>query len=91
MALKKDMTLPSGLTVPGAYVRVAEVRGSKAGLSITVDAFANEDYAQNEKPWIEPRREFAFVPSVEEGAPNFIKQAYEHLKTLSEFKGAEDV
>jgi hypothetical protein len=34
---------------------------------------------------------FEFTPSVEVAAENFIKQAYEHLKTLPEFADAVDV
>jgi hypothetical protein len=32
---------------------------------------------------------YEFVPDMD--GPNFIKQAYEHLKTLPEFSSAEDV
>lgn len=34
---------------------------------------------------------YQFSPSVAEGSQNFIKQAYEHLKTLPEFAGATNV
>jgi len=33
---------------------------------------------------------FSFVPSVGDDADNFIKQAYEHAKTLADFTGAAD-
>jgi hypothetical protein len=35
-------------------------------------------------------RSYQFVPSVADGAPNFIRQAYLHLKSLPEFAGATD-
>jgi hypothetical protein len=34
------------------------------------------------------QKQFVFAPNLD--GPNFIKQAYEHLKTLPEFDGAVD-
>ena len=35
-------------------------------------------------------KQYTFQPSVSDGSPNFIKQAYLYLKTLPEFYGAID-
>jgi hypothetical protein len=36
------------------------------------------------------QKHYKFTASVSDGAENFIKQAYAHLKTLPEFAGATD-
>jgi hypothetical protein len=64
-----------------AVCKVTSITGNKMKLDFTVAHIS--DMAQYE-------RSYSFEPSIDEGAPNFIKQAYLHLKTLSEFSGAED-
>lgn len=64
-----------------AYVKVVSVNGNKNQVTATLD-FAG-DLAQFTKQYHIP-------VSVEDGAPNFIAQVYNHLKTLPEFAGAED-
>lgn len=64
-----------------AYCRIASVNANKTIGRITLecksDNYSMEKYYQ--------------VPfSVEDGAPNFIKQAYVYLKTLPEWKNAAD-
>ncbi|PAD19119.1 hypothetical protein [Shouchella clausii] len=34
---------------------------------------------------------YVFIPDLEDGAPNFIKQGYDYLKTLDEYKDAIDI
>jgi hypothetical protein len=69
------------LEIPDAYVVVYSVEGTKSQLRATVH-FRSQEVALT--------KFYTFEPSVEDGAGNFIKQAYEHLKTLPEFEGAED-
>jgi hypothetical protein len=64
-----------------AYVKVILISGNKSQVTANV-RFAG-DVAQFTKPYQVP-------VSVEAGAPNFIEQVYQHLKTLPEFAGAED-
>ena len=64
------------------YCKVSRVNGFKEYIVATVDVI-EEDTAI-----VLLRREYSFVPDLE--GPNFIKQAYEHLKALPEFAGAED-
>jgi hypothetical protein len=64
-----------------AYAKVTSVSGNKNQIEANVH-FAG-DVAQFSKQYIVP-------VSVQAGAPNFIAQVYEHLKTLEEFAGAED-
>lgn len=64
-----------------AYVKVASVNGDKNQIIASVQFIG--DTAQFSKQYQVP-------VSVEAGSPNFIEQVYKHLKTLSEFSGAED-
>jgi hypothetical protein len=64
-----------------AYVKVTSISGNKSEIVAGVH-FAG-DLNQFTKQYNVP-------VSVEDGAPNFIKQVYKHLKTLPEFSGAED-
>jgi hypothetical protein len=63
------------------YVKVENIRSNKERASAQV-LFKNDK--------IEFFKNYSLDVSVADGAPNFIKQAYEHLKTLPEFVNAED-
>lgn len=67
------------------YVVVDSIEGSKFGMSMLVVAYRTET-----KEDVIFRKRFQFTPSVANGSENFLKQAYNHLKTLSEFAGGED-
>lgn len=85
MALKKSIlhTVPlMGEQTFIAYVRVDKVNGSKSAMSASVGFY--KDSADGEMIKAEG---FAFTPTLES---NFIKQAYDHLKTLPEFSGSID-
>lgn len=81
MALKKDFE-HNGVQVTGGYLKVANISGDKNRvafvLSYSVDA--NHDALKTDQ--------FSFVPNMDGG--NFIKQAYEYLKTLNGFETATD-
>ncbi len=64
-----------------AYVKVFSVSGDKNQITANVRFIG--DVAQFSKQYQVP-------VSVDSGAPNFIEQVYNHLKTLPEFAGAED-
>ena len=63
------------------YVKVDVIRSTKDKGSAMVTFKSDKlDFSKN----------YAFDVSVADGAPNFIKQAYEYLKTLPEFVNAEN-
>jgi hypothetical protein len=64
-----------------AYVKVTGVSGDKNQIVANVN-FKGETHQFS--------KQYQVPASVENGSPNFIAQVYEHLKTLSEFDGAED-
>jgi hypothetical protein len=86
MALKKQITLKSNfgddVLFNDAYIKIENVTGNKLQIRADVSIHKKVDEQIIERTY------YAFVPSMDGG--NFIKQAYEHLKTLPEFAGATD-
>jgi hypothetical protein len=68
-------------TAFNAYCKIVEIRASKERGRVTVECKA-ENY--------NAIKQFSVPFSVEDGALNFVKQAYEHLKTLPEWADATD-
>lgn len=81
MALKKTYQR-DGVTVTDAYIKVGNINGTKNRFSFTVEVKANE-----EAPAV-MEETYSMSPSMDGG--NFVKQAYDYLKTLPEYAGAED-
>lgn len=90
MAVQVDIQTPHGLTVQQAYVKVNSVGGSKQNAVIELFYYVNQEASVN---GLEPlmRTYHEFVPSVDNNADNFIKQAYTFVKTLPEFEAAIDL
>jgi len=91
MAIRKDLQFkPNGFdtvaTLSGAYFRVDSVAGDKTLLSATVVAY--NDKAEGRVP--AQVKVHKFAPVVGNRAKDFIAQAYDHIKTLPEYAGAED-
>lgn len=89
MALSKTITLNNGLVVENAYIRIAEIAGNKHFLNLIVHSYISQQAFQEGKTFLEQKL-YSFIPSVEEGVTNFIKQGYEYLKTLEEYQDAID-
>lgn len=86
MALQLDFTktvngFDSPLICEDAYWKVVSLSGDKDSMGITVSVFNNKTKLHTVS--------YSFVPNL--NGSNFIAQAYEHLKTLSDFAGAKDV
>ncbi len=88
MALQKTLEFTDGLTCVNAYIKVLTVGGGKESATIEMSVAKNKNYSDDynfiEKRYVE------FIPSVDETAPNFIKQAYEYLKTMPTYADAID-
>jgi cytochrome c oxidase assembly protein Cox11 len=84
MALKKSLTLTNNFGLEnhfdGVVVRVQHLSGDKKSIAFEAKYLSGEKILQTKM--------FAFEPSMT--GPNFVKQAYEHLKTLKEFDDAAD-
>ena len=64
-----------------AYCKIIGFSGDKSQGRVTIEC-TNNNYKMN--------KTFSVQFSVEDDAPNFIKQAYLHLKTLPEWEDATD-
>jgi hypothetical protein len=86
MALQLNITLKDNFSIdqnfPSAYIKVNEVEGNKEAVIVTIGYFDKKD------GMLLKTKQVDFVPDMD--GPNFIKQAYLHLKTLSEFSNAQD-
>ena len=65
------------------YIKVISVEGGKESCA------AHCHFSDAEKG-AAVLRVYNFAPSVADGSPNFIAQAYDHLKTLPDFADAVD-
>ena len=80
MAISKTIEF-NGVTISECYIRVAFVKGKKK-LDVGVDLCANEKSQPFSTMMI------SFEPAMD--GQNFIQQAYDYLKTLTDFSGAVD-
>jgi hypothetical protein len=88
MAIKKTFTLENNFgqpsVLPECYCKITRVVGNKSQIHV------NLEIQNSEQNRVYRTDTYGFVPSVDEGAKNFIAQAYDHIKSLPEFAGAAD-
>jgi hypothetical protein len=86
MALKKTIILTDSFgderTFNDAYIKVDHVSGNKQKLSAVLGVYRSVNGPQL------TTRQYEFTPSMD--GSNFIKQAYEHTKSLPDFSNAQD-
>lgn len=82
MAIKKDINLETGVCVNNAYCRIENITIDKHNMNFNIRKYADKD-----KPFFD---EQYLSCSYNIECENLFKQAYEYLKTLEEFKDAED-
>jgi hypothetical protein len=86
MALSKTLTLQNNFgadtTLPNVYIKVFRVNGSAARVVAEVQLLSGPS------GYLYKADAYEFAPDLD--GPNFIKQAYSHLKTLPEFADATD-
>lgn len=85
--LENGNTIVKDVTIENAYIRVNTLWGNKSEVSFTVGHYQITQDNTLELVFI---KEHKFMPNLEDGSENFIKQAYEYLKTLTEYAGALD-
>jgi len=86
MAITKQATTLHGFSAPSAYYRVEELKlDDKSNMSFVLQVYKSQDestYAFNS---------YSYSCSYDLNGSNPIAQAYEYVKTLSEFSDATDV
>lgn len=90
MAFLMTKQLENGLVVQSAYARVDSIMGYKGGMDFSLNYYTSSQAFEEGRPYLQ-QEIHQFIPSVEDGAENFIKQAYEYLRTLPEFQFAVNV
>ena len=103
MALLKNITLPSGTNLSfkytdfvscfkskeevleSSYIKIDVVTSNKELCSIDVGIY---DSKNGTRLII---KQYNFIPNIKDGCDNFIKQGYDYLKTLDEYKDATDL
>jgi len=83
MAMKKTISVNAynrNIDIPNVYIKVGDVVGNKS--------FVEFEVIFNEDSTFIKKENYTFTPDMQ--GENFVKQAYEHLKTLPEFAGAVD-
>lgn len=103
MAIQKDFSLASGITVTGAYWKIFQFSYSKLldVTSIGVLIYASSSSVSEGKEHIEPpiffklektsTNQFLSLEAVKNSGKDYISQAYLYLLSLDEFKGALSV
>ena len=89
MALILNKGFENGIIVNNSYARIDSIFGSKSKIEFTLNYYINKDAFSKNNSYLEQEL-YSFIPSVEQNSSNFIKQGYEYLKTLEEFKSATD-
>ena len=85
MALSKTVVKQAwgqDLSIPNVYIKVNQIKASKELAEATITYSVDGE--------VKETKGIVFNVDVAEGSVNFIKQAYEYLKTLPEFSGATD-
>lgn len=67
------------------YIQIVFDSGNKENRDIDVVIYDN-----SQKQNVIEQKRYHFIPNIENESVNFIKQGYEHLKTLDEYNDALD-
>ncbi|WP_066679390.1 hypothetical protein [Clostridium septicum] len=90
MALQKDIILDNGLIAKDAYIVISAIQWTRKSCILTVESYCNKEYFHENKSKISSKV-FGFTPKIVDNSSNFIKQGYEYLKTLDQYKNAIDL
>lgn len=74
------------LTFTDTYIKINKIYGDKSNLKIIVNIYTSSDCSI-----LLDAKEYNFTPSVADNSVNFLKQGYDYLKTLDDYKTATDL
>ena len=78
-------SITNSIAYSNVYIWVTSVEGAKS-LQVTVQI-----YSDSAKTSLLDRKSYNFIPDYTDSGKNYIKQAYEYLKTLTDYKDATNV
>lgn len=94
MALQMNYVHPEiGVVMYNAYWRInpnTGIIGGKNQIKCTIEVYKNADAAHMLNSKSIKGFTYSFIPNISNNAPNFIEQAYNHIKTLPMFNGCVD-
>ena len=79
MALQKNINY-KGLTIANAYCKIISLNGNKDNIFYTIGVFSSKDESKDASNIIKTFS-YSFVPSQEDNAARWDKQAYENKDT----------
>lgn len=74
------------LTFTDTYIKINNMYGDKNNLKIIVNIYTSSDCSV-----LLDAKEYNFIPSIADISFNFLKQGYDYLKTLDDYKDATDL
>lgn len=89
MALILNKELDSGIVLDKSYHKISSLTCTANIIDFVVEIYKDKEARQNNKKAIECKS-YRCSHDVTNESFNSIKQAYEYLKTLSEYKNSED-
>lgn len=89
MGLKKELKLDNDLYSKEAYFRIDTISGYKDKITISLNGYYSYETFSNGMDYLRQDL-YSFIPDVSLDAKGIWTQAYEHLKSLEEFKDALD-
>lgn len=91
MALSiNNYLLKNGLIAPTTYIIVDYLNGTQNTINFNVNTFISKKAKEEHSQPIEFQT-FQFESDTTDSALNIFKQAYEHLKSLDQYKNAMDI
>lgn len=89
MALVKKMELSNGIILDKSYSKIAEVVCNKEVINFTLVIYKDKECRILNKDSVQVKH-YACTHNINFNSENSIKQSYEYLKTLDEYKDAID-
>lgn len=78
-------TTSKSIVINNSYIKINNFTGDKDKITIYVGMYDKKDGTMIMS------KNYDFIPNISDSSSNFIKQGYEYLKTLDEFKSATDL
>lgn len=83
-------TTESELVIENAYVKIHRVETIEERSQLEVKLYVSRESSRQGTPPFS-RKYYSHIPDMSDNSPNYHKQGYRHIKSLTEFENAVDV